>query len=350
MSEQQQNILNQGVLIRLSIGLWEGKVKLPVSELNPDESVDKTLLTARKALIDGSHLDKLKKIRSEAYTYLYAHSYQSPIKGIAFAPHGTALKIIQKFKEISGDIADAADAFCANMDTYISEAEGRLGTLFDETEYPTGENLRRRFYFDYQVIELSEPSNPGIFDAETFAEEKAKFVQMQQQLRDEIITTAREQFLELVSTMAENMSQPGKRFKKTSIESFLDFLKNFEAMNVTNDADLAALIDKAKAFTDGHTGSSFANMVRDRSDLRREAGRVFRSIKDGATALIENTPARKMRTVPTQPDETADEIPQNSKQDGQGDANAAQMVAAPGEAGNAEIKAIGAPWGQTALF
>lgn len=56
-------------------------------------------------------------------------------------------------------VESAASEFVKAMPEYIAEAKTRLGTMFDKTDYPTAEEVRKKFFIDIEIRAVPEAAD-----------------------------------------------------------------------------------------------------------------------------------------------------------------------------------------------
>lgn len=143
-------------------------------------------------------------------------------------------------------------------DVRIEEARQILSVdgLFDLAEYPTHDELPTMFGWDYQWVAFTVPEGlpPGIREQairnmENMWEESAVSIR----------SALREGFRELVTHAVEKLapSQDGKRkvMRETFVANFNTFLETFNNRNLTNDDELAKLVQKAQDVMYGITST-----------------------------------------------------------------------------------------------
>lgn len=137
-------------------------------------------------------------------------------------------------------------------DAIIEEDKRRLGPLglFDARDYPTLSKIREAATVRFSWLRFGTPTelkgiNPVLFEAER---QKAK--EMWTDAFDQIRLTYRETLLQFFAGLREVLKpeEDGKRrvIKQARLDNMMDFLKTYRLQDVTNDTELAELVDRAK--------------------------------------------------------------------------------------------------------
>ena len=81
------------------------------------------------------------------------------------------------------------------------------------------------------------------------------------------------------------------RFKETTVSNLVDFLGTFNFRNVTDDAELKSLVDRARTMLAGVS----ADALRTTGDLRAKVQQGMADLAAELDTMIVKTPGRKFR-------------------------------------------------------
>src|SRR5262245_2678054 len=165
------------------------------------------------------------------------------------------IAVYDDLKEIAKeDSKDTASKMAKKYALSTSEEAALRELLCDDRHYPTEDEIRQAFdvvtrYYDYNVPDRLQHVNTKIFQKaqEQFSAECAE-------LYGEVRNALRAAFNGLVSHIVDRLgyedegNRAGKKkvFSDSMVEKMEDFLKTFEARNLTNDTDLKAIVEKAR--------------------------------------------------------------------------------------------------------
>ena|SRR5205809_86048 len=114
-------------------------------------------------------------------------------------------------------------------------------------------------------------------------------------LSAEIQVVLRESMAKLVQHMADRLKEgsDGKllRFKETTVSNLVEFLKNFEFRNVTDDNELQSLVAKARELMQGVN----ADDLRTTGDMRAKVQQGMTELARQLDTLLMRTGGRKFR-------------------------------------------------------
>ena len=87
----------------------------------------------------------------------------------------------------------------------ITEAAEKLGELFDQLDYPSADQLKGRFRFEWRYLTVG-PSTSRILPASLYQEEMTKFKELMAQARQEAEEALRMEFVDLVSNLTDKLN------------------------------------------------------------------------------------------------------------------------------------------------
>jgi hypothetical protein len=211
-----------------------------------------------------------------------------------FLKDGMYLYSAMKVEWAEGQIAQAQaridaliDALEPKWEAVLREDERRLRPLglFDPRDYPTLAAIReasriRYAWLRFSVPEALERLNPVVFRAER---EKAKA--MWAEVFDDIRLAYRETLAEFAEKIRAALvpGEDGKRrvLRQSTLDNLTEFLNGFRLQDVTDDKELAALIDRAKAALNG----SDAEVLRTESRAAQRVATAMAEVGEAAKAL-----------------------------------------------------------------
>lgn len=186
------------------------------------------------------------------------------------------------------------DEFIKVYDLAITEAAGRLGDLFDPSDYVTSEVARASFQYSWKYVEFGVSSGLKNVSAEMYKREQEKAQAQWVEASDSIRQLLRAGMAELVNHMAERLSPTadGKKrvFRASSLENLDGFIATFDARNLTNDTELRNLVEKVKALTEGLD----PEVLRSDDNLRANMQKSFEAVKTDLDKLVVDAPTRRI--------------------------------------------------------
>jgi len=244
-------------------------------------------------LLDSKELKDIKTLDGEIRQYLYRLALPSLFRsGIYMVPIELVETVDGKLQEFKAERERLTGVLVEAYPRLKDEAEERLRSTFNEQDYPDAERLREQFSLSWRYISFDTPEKLRGINPAIFAREREKAEQAWEDATTEIRDLLRQSFAELVGHMAERLkpTDDGKRkvFKNTLVSNLSEFLATFDLRNVTDDAELKRLVDRAKQLL----GNVNAQDLRDNEGLRDSMARSMTDIKGSLDTMLETKPSR----------------------------------------------------------
>ena len=255
---------------------------------------DRELLTASKLILDTKNpaYRAVAAVRSEASTHWRTVTLPFPEAGIRLLPQSslsTFAKTMQTYRE---RLQDAARELAAHYDTIRSEAQRRLGTLYNASDYPS--TLDGLFDLEVSYPTIEPPNylmalHPDVYQAEqTRVRERFENAV---ELAEQAFAT---ELQRLTAHLAERLTglhdgQP-KVFRDSAVENLREFFERFRRLNIRSSPELDALVEQAQQTIAGVEPQT----LRDSNRLRQMVARDFEQIQASVGELLIDRPRRNI--------------------------------------------------------
>ena len=240
----------RAMLTSVSIGSWSGKaidrdVTDEVSEnhnADPrDSGVYNKLLISKKALRPVH--SKIALVRQTHRTLTLPWDDSARI----LAANGY-LHYTKCMRDGRLAVEEAAKALAKQFPEWIEEAKGRLGSMFDASEYPSGETVLKRFSVDVEVKPIPEAGDFRTKLSEATVKAVTKDIEKRTKERVErAINDVFERIVNVTGTMADKLTkyegsqgQEGS-FRDSLVYNIVQLGELIPALNITGDPKLDAL-------------------------------------------------------------------------------------------------------------
>lgn len=256
---------------------------------------DVSLLRVSKTLLESGELEAIRKHDTKLRKYLANTCLPYDMGGVMLLPMGLVVQANAKLKEHLEERNVLVDTFITAYPSIKEKAKEQLGTLYVESDYPTAEELKSKFYFQWRLFTFEVPGQLAAIDVELAQQEQEKAAATIQEAAKEIVQVMRITLYEMVDHLKERLT-PGadgkpKVLRESAIEKLKDFLNNFDLRNVTNDKALAQEVEKAKALLSSTTAST----LRTSDEWREKIRKGMENITDSLGELVQDRPARKFK-------------------------------------------------------
>lgn len=285
------SLAQKTVFLKVRFGMLGNSRKVAGAEVL-DTDADKGLLKVQKTLLDSKELDAIRKADGQMRTWL-DNTCLPFERGISLLPLGLIETAQERLTQYQAERSDMVASFIQAYPALCADASKHLGSLFKQADYPAVNDILSRFTFDWQYISFQVP---GQLPSDIFKAEQQKAAAQMDEAVQSITLLMRERLLEMVSHLQAKLT-PGddgkpRILRDTAVTNLQEFLSTFDLRNVTDDKELAAIVDKAKLLISGTSAARLRN-----SDLWREKIRSgMANITTSLSGMVEEKTGRKYRT------------------------------------------------------
>lgn len=277
------SIGSSAMLVDLSISQWTGrkKDKKASKDVTADNNAESGVANVHKKLLGNcAELDAIHKktgsIRNHTH-YMMTMPWSD--SGTRLLPTAQYFEYHNTMTGLKTEWQSLVDTFLSMYDWEISQAEAKLGDLFDRTEYPTASELSMRFSFNIAYAPLPDAGDFRV-DIPNDAVNEIKKTYGDYYTRN--IQAAMNDVWTRLHTALTNMSQrldysdSGTKniFRDSLVTNVVDMIKILDVCNVTGDTHMTTLKNKLE----DTMYSVSADVLRENSDKREETKRAVDKI------------------------------------------------------------------------
>jgi hypothetical protein len=268
-------LVNQVMFLQLHAGLLGNSRKVCGDIWNTPET-DKSLLHASKTLLTSPQLDAIRKADMRMRQWLYnTNGPALPCDFDAFMiPNGSIVNVKNKLEAYKTERAALVEEFLAVYIEQGKTAQEKLGPLFNPQDYPSVSQVRAKFYFDYSIFAFGVSEGLKAISQELYQQEVDKLQTTLQSAASEITAAMRQTVYDLLTNLQDKLTPDEttgekKILHKAAIENVKKFLDTFNLKNVTNDTELAGVVEQVRELlsnTDAKSlraSDSFRDKMRD---------------------------------------------------------------------------------------
>ena len=256
---------------------------------------DRELLSASKLILDTKNpaYRAVAAVRSEASGYWRTVTLPFPEAGIRLLPQSSLGMFATTMQTYRERLQEAARELASQYDTIKSEAQRRLGTLFNASDYPS--TLDGLFDLEVSYPAIEPPGYLMALHPDVYQQEQARVRERFEsavELAEQAFAT---ELQRLTAHLAERLTglhdgQP-KVFRDSAVENLREFFERFRRLNIRSSPELDALVEASPA--DDHRASS-----RRRSGtsirLRQMVARDFEQIQASVGEMLVDRPRRNI--------------------------------------------------------
>ena len=253
---------------------------------------DCLLLSASKLILDirAPAYRKVARVRSEASAYWRCVTLPYPEPGIRLLDQNSLGLFANTMAAFRDQLHTAAGEFAAAYQQMKAEARWRLGTLFNDADYPA--TLEGLFDLEVSYPPLEPPRYLVALSPDLYREEQARVRTRFESAIDLAEQAFAGELSRLMKHLAERLSgttdgRP-RIFRDTAISNIREFIERFERLNVRSSQQLDALVDQARATVAGLAPSE----LRSSGSLRESVARDARAIESAVDVFMADRPRR----------------------------------------------------------
>jgi hypothetical protein len=255
---------------------------------------DRELLTASKLILDTKNpaYRAVAAVRSEASGYWRAQTLPFPEAGLRLLPQTKLAAFDAHMAQYRQALQDAARELASQYDQMKSEAQRRLGTLFNASDYPT--TLDGLFDLEVSYPTIEPPNYLMALHPEVYQQEQARVRERFEnavELAEQAFAT---ELQRLTAHLAERLTglhdgQP-KVFRDSAVENLREFFERFRQLNIRSSPELDELVQQAQQTIMGVEPQT----LRDSNRLRAMVARDFEQIQAAVGDLLVDRPRRNI--------------------------------------------------------
>jgi hypothetical protein len=281
------SISTSASLVEMRIGVWSARKqdKAASTEITASKNADAGVATVNKKLLGNCpELDAIQKFAANVRTEHYRMTLPWSDMGPRLLPTTKFFAYQSALTRLQAEFDTLVDTFMSVYASMVSDAELKLGDLFDSAEYPDASSVRDKFYFRINYLPVPDAGDWRL-DIAADAQEQLR-AQYAQHYEAQLNGAMRDIWQRLHDTLAmlsrqlADQTEDGKTPKIYSsvFDRALEVLDLMETCNLTGDPSMQLMQRKLAAAFRGVTVES----VKDDAFLRRD---TKQAIDDAIKAL-----------------------------------------------------------------
>jgi len=237
------SIASSAMLVDLTINVWSGRKKdnAASDDVTRINGADKGVASVYKALLgECKELVSIQKFAAGVRTAHYTRTLPWSDTGPRLLTTVNYFKYVTEMSTLRTEFNMLVNTFLQAYSWEITQAQAKLGTLFDANEYPDVSQLRSKFNMRYNFIPLPEV---GDFRLDIQSEAQAVLKQEYEEYYTQQLNGAMNDLWGRLHTALSRMSERldvdanGKKvFRDTLVSNVEDIAELLSTCNVTKDA------------------------------------------------------------------------------------------------------------------
>lgn len=208
----------KAMLARLSINQWSGRKqdKNGTKEVAANHSADADQLSLNKYLVPKKSLKEIQNLIGEARREFYHYTLPWKDDGQRILTSTGYFELAKRMRQKKQDLEPAIDAFVQAYPSLVAQAKtlsknGSLGTLAEDSDFPSEAEIKSKFGFDFSVEPLPVS---GDFRVELSDSETKLIKQQIEENNQKAVQAAMQDVWKRMEKVLTNMSEGLKAYKE----------------------------------------------------------------------------------------------------------------------------------------
>jgi hypothetical protein len=251
-------------------------------------------LSAGKKLLDTRHeaFQAVSSIKSKITSYWKALSLPYPESGLRLIKQDDVQQFNQRMSVFRDELAEAVENLDRHFGSLKAAARQRLGTLYNEADYPA--SLSGLFAVEWDFPSVEPPEYLMRLNPQLYQQEKARISAR----FDEAVSLAEQAFAgelaKLVEHLVERLGSEAdgskKTFRDSAVTNLREFFQRFKGLNIHSNADLDRMVETAQNAIQGIDPQA----IRDNDGLRQQVATQFANVQVTLDGLLIDQPRRRI--------------------------------------------------------
>jgi hypothetical protein len=280
------SVSNASMLVELSIGAWTGRKldKRASEEVTGINKAAKGVANVNKKLLgDCAELDAVQKFVANSRNVHYSSTAPWSDTGLRILPTSRYFKYHEQMTGLQAEFERLVEQFLTAYDWEISQAQVKLGDLFNPDEYPTADSLRSRFKFRLNYIPLPDAGDWRVdMEQEALSTLRSHYenfynTQLQTALKDVWFRTHK-----ALSAMSDRLDYTDdttrKIFRDSLVENVIEVVDLLGDFNITGDVQMTAMKNRLEDAMRGVTPEALREDAYLRQKTKQEVDAVLKSL------------------------------------------------------------------------
>lgn len=284
MTQQIAGVARSALLVDLFISTYSGRKqdKRTQDEVTASKgAASKRAASVYKSLFaDCAELDAVNKFQSRARQVHYKLTLPWSDNGARLIPVKALLDYKSVMNEQEQEFQSLVNKFLDRYDTLVAAAAFKLGTLFDRAEYPTREQVARKFSFD---VTFTPMPTAGDFRLDIEAEVQNDLVQdYERKLQSRVEEAMNDAWTRLhgvLSKISDRLTpdESGKRkiFHESMLTNADELCELLTTLNVTGDDKLESARVKLRNALLGVSAKELREVESARVEVKRSVDEIL---------------------------------------------------------------------------
>lgn len=261
--------------------------KLVTDEVNRKHNAKSDAGRYNKLLIEAKRLEDINNAVSRARALHYEMTRPWTDKGLRILPNTLYQKFTDEFRDIKRDFEKAKHEFCKAYPAAIQERKQSLGSLFNESDYPSPQGIESKFQMETRIIPLPDAADfRADLDEDTLNDIKDEIARSSDAALNDAMRSTGDEIIEKVGYMSRRLKEVAgakegekKYFFDSLVENVRDLAKLLPAFNFNNDPELAHIIDRINNELCAEDAADLRKNAKARDQVQKSADEIVAEVE-----------------------------------------------------------------------
>jgi len=252
------SISSSAMLVELNISVWTGR-KFDKGVSQEIDTAKQTTTRAgnysKRLFADEPVFDAIQKFAGNSRTYHYHATMPWSDSGLRLLTTSMFFDYQREITAMEQEFNRLVDTFLSSYDKLVLQSQMKLGTLFNQDDYPPVEMVRDKFKFSVKFAPVPEVGDWRVnVGQEAEAILKESYANYYQSNLESAYADVWERTHEALTRMSEKLSGDKKQiFRDTLVSNVMDMVDLLEKFNVTGDPKMRTAKHKLESVMLGIT-------------------------------------------------------------------------------------------------
>jgi len=280
------SISSSATLVELGISKWTGRKldKRASADVASANYASNGVANVHKKLLGNcSELKDIDTLVGEARTAHYSMTMPWSDTGLRLLTTKAYFKYHETMTKAQASFDDCVNTFLQAYDWEITQAQAKLGDLFNRNDYPTTESLSSKFGFRLSYMPLPDVGDFRL-DINTEAQNdiKSHYETYYTTQINNAMNDVWQRAFKSLSRMSERLDyashEDKKLFRDTLVTNVIDMVDLLAVCNVTNDSQMEAMRVRLEDTLQGVTPDALREDAYLRAETKRSIDEAIKSL------------------------------------------------------------------------
>ena len=280
------SISSSATLVELGISKWTGRKldkRASADVASANYASDGVANVHKKLLGNCAELKAIDTLVSDARNTHYSMTMPWSDSGLRLLTTKAYFKYHETMTEIQSNFDDCVSTFLQAYDWEITQAQAKLGDLFNRDDYPTTDSLSRKFGFRLSYMPLPDAGDFRLdINTEAQTEMKSHYETYYTTQLNNAMNDIWQRAFKSLSRMSERLDyashEDKKLFRDTLVTNVLDIVDLLSVCNITNNIQMEAMRMKLEDTLQGVTPDALREDAYLRAETKKSIDEAIKSL------------------------------------------------------------------------